>query len=510
MSQRRPFYAFCLTLCLALGLTLTAGAAEQNQSSVETALQAYRAGSLHQALKGFLQVLIADPQNVTARRYVSVISRQLVQQRDSKIKGERGAMLDRAMRLMAEQEELLLHGQQALERDDVVSAIDLLWRVQQMDPTSEQAKKLLDRVQQHLTALASPKASVAPAERLRAQGGLHYLNRQWHLAIERWQEALPQSSKAELLRRDIAKADRYLQAVLQRERADLLAVKGKDFLQQGQLAEAKAAWEEALRLVPGHPEAVEGLSQIAKQEVRRAELARQEEVDHHFNEALELYVRGRYAESRNEWRAVLALNPEHPTAKEYLAKIEEHLGSEEVSVPAGKTPPMSASSDQFKSTRVPPTGPHPIPPLIPPAPQQPATSSKTAAKPALPAAVIPGTNELGWKKAPRKETAEDHYARGVKEQTVQRPQEAIREFQKALKLDPAHQEAAKALQDLRGQMGTTVEDYYKQGLIAYSQGKRAEAIKQWRSVLAIDPQHPKARRALLKAESEGSRSLAGE
>lgn len=458
--------------------------------SVEAALQAYRSGSLPQALKGFLQVLTVDPKNATAHHYVSLISRELANQRGTRVHVERGAILDRAARLMMTEKQLLTQSRQAIARDDLVSAIELLWQVQAMDASSEEAKALFDRIRARVNAVVTFRTAAGRREQLRAQGVLSYLNRQWHPAIQRWQEALPLFPNPALLRQDIAKADRYLQASLQRERADLLVLKGKDLLQQGQLAGAKAAWQEALRLVPGHPDAVDGLNDIAKQETQQAERARQEELDRHFSDALERYARGQYAESRNEWNAVLRLNPEHSTAKEYLAKIEAHIGPPPIEHPASLGKGLSPEGVRHRISDVPsfPSNLNSVP--------DPSRSDNAS--------------DRGWKKVPRKDTAEDHYTRGIQEQTAQRSQEAIHEFEKALKLNPAHPQATKALQDLRGEISPTADDHYKQGLIAYSQGRRAEAVKEWRAVLAIDPQHPKARRALLKAESEGSRSLAGE
>ena len=44
--------------------------------------------------------------------------------------------------------------------------------------------------------------------------------------------------------------------------------------------------------------------------------------------------------------------------------------------------------------------------------------------------------------------------------------------------------------------------HYETGLVAYASGKLEDAIREWKIAVRMDPQHVKAKNALVKAQKE--------
>jgi tetratricopeptide (TPR) repeat protein len=77
--------------------------------------------------------------------------------------------------------------------------------------------------------------------------------------------------------------------------------------------------------------------------------------------------------------------------------------------------------------------------------------------------------------------------------------DSIQTFGQLAKLAPSYQDAPTLLQRAREQ---SVQAHYRQGLELYQQEKLEDAIAQWRTVLALDPQHVNAKRNLERAEAQ--------
>lgn len=101
------------------------------------------------------------------------------------------------------------------------------------------------------------------------------------------------------------------------------------------------------------------------------------------------------------------------------------------------------------------------------------------------------------------------YAAGVKKIEAGAFEEAIELFERALSEFPDHPQARQALLRARiaGEEAMKVrkvdaDRLYGLGLMLYGQGKRVEALENWRKAVALDPQHGYAGRALAHAEQE--------
>ncbi len=71
-----------------------------------------------------------------------------------------------------------------------------------------------------------------------------------------------------------------------------------------------------------------------------------------------------------------------------------------------------------------------------------------------------------------------------------------------LVLDPNNKEARQAFKDARTKSRKEIDEYYKQGVTAYAQGRYSDAIQIWNEVLDLDPEHSKAKESIGKAREK--------
>jgi tetratricopeptide (TPR) repeat protein len=107
---------------------------------------------------------------------------------------------------------------------------------------------------------------------------------------------------------------------------------------EGNLAGAMDEWKIVLEFVPGDPEATERMDLltrqiVAEQERAARDLEKQTTINTHFTQGLRLYQENDYLRSREEWRAILAIDSTHTEARDYLdrtqLKIDEMLAGRE-------------------------------------------------------------------------------------------------------------------------------------------------------------------------------------
>ena len=80
-------------------------------------------------------------------------------------------------------------------------------------------------------------------------------------------------------------------------------------------------------------------------------------------------------------------------------------------------------------------------------------------------------------------------------------------FEKVLKFDPGHPQARSYLAMVRAEMQKrqdpkAAQMHYEAGLIAYASGKLDEAMREWNTAVRMNPQHEKALNALAKVQKE--------
>jgi|GEM_PF-1997435 len=99
------------------------------------------------------------------------------------------------------------------------------------------------------------------------------------------------------------------------------------------------------------------------------------------------------------------------------------------------------------------------------------------------------------------------YERGVEQLEKEHFEEAEQSFTRVLSLDPLHSQAraylamAKA-ENLRRHDPKAAQMHYETGLIAYASGKLDEAAREWNMAIRMNPEHAKAKVALSKVQKE--------
>jgi len=80
--------------------------------------------------------------------------------------------------------------------------------------------------------------------------------------------------------------------------------------------------------------------------------------------------------------------------------------------------------------------------------------------------------------------------------------QTILKLEETLKKDPTNSKVSKELTKARARQQKLSDAFYKNGLIAYSQGNLGEAMRQCQIAVRINPQHDKARQLIWKARAE--------
>jgi len=335
---------------------------------------------------------------------------------------------------------LIQIGKEYAQNKDWVKAIDIFKTILNDNPHSEKAQYHLQAVKKELEDLIQNEE--APTTRKAYwEGALAYWNEAWSKAISHWEDVLifePTNRRATFF---ISHARQKLRNQAIGERIKFHYRKGRDFYDLQQFEVAIQSWQEVLNLNPDHAGA-KGWIEKAKNEQTLYEKEKGKEKIQKLVEAgIDLYTQERYSKSMQKWKAILVLDPAHKTAQTYLKKCQAAIRT--------------------------------------------ATSRRATSKP-----VHSSPSKRG------------HYTKGLEYLKSGDYSEAITQFEMALKRDPSHVEAAKALQKTRRSQNELAEKHYKEGLILYSQGNFSGAIKQWQIVLKTDPDHSKARRALIKVQIE--------
>jgi tetratricopeptide (TPR) repeat protein len=99
---------------------------------------------------------------------------------------------------------------------------------------------------------------------------------------------------------------------------------------EGNLPGALDEWKIYLDLAPGEPEATARLDEVTRklvveQETAVRNLEKQAEISAHFGQGLRFYQENEYVRSREEWRAILAIDSTHAEASDYLARTQVEI-----------------------------------------------------------------------------------------------------------------------------------------------------------------------------------------
>ncbi len=356
-------------------------------------------------------------------------------------------------------------------------------------------------------------------------------------SIENYRKAaeLDPSLKEALARVDIitqktsGNATAQVQATALASQTDTMALQVKEcvtrgelFFNQGQLNEAQAQWQEALRLDPSNAAAQESLNKLtqlrnadeAKVKQEQAQKSQEEEAENAKKQAeakiTDLLTQGQtsfdasnYDDAIAKWKEVLQLDPGNAVAKMNLESAEKMKASAqkpaEEALPAAPVPAAETPAAEAPAEKVPPA-----------ATEAPATET------AAPAAQAPAPVEERVQKASTQKIDEG-LSSGDLYLDIKDYASAIKEYKKVLDMDPANarakekidqaqkaltakNEEIKAVEQKKVAHEKNVSGLLTQGEVQFKQGNFDEAIQIWSEILEADPANSVAQDKIAEAK----------
>ncbi|OGR83628.1 MAG: hypothetical protein A2902_03185 [Elusimicrobia bacterium RIFCSPLOWO2_01_FULL_64_13] len=428
---------------------------------LDKAFEAYVDENFDRAIENFQKVLQIDPKDKTAQ--------QGLKHAQKKVENER--------KLMAEREEKNLKKVKGfVRREKWLDAMDVLNEILGRAPNEFEALK----IQKELRELFTRKMSVTPAPpgtRQAYQGLLLYMEKRYDEAADLWKESLtlrPDDFKLSIY------AERADQLFRESRRYDVLVVgrtRARAASAAGNYEEAVSLWKSILDFDPSDEESRRELTRAEEMLERQNRKSR---IGEHYDRGLSLFNEGRFAESLAEWQSIISIDPENEVALDYVEKIRE------------------------KGVNVPPApGAAPAPEQA--APPEPAVVEGPEAVKGPEPAVLPGAGQETPVPAPEPES--DPNEEGIAAFNRGDIRSAVEFFLNRAERSPGDAAAGEWLAKVRDEQKRLASERYQSGTVAYSQGKMVEAIREWQKALEIDPNHVPAMRALNKvAEKKGAAS----
>ncbi|HOW27869.1 MAG TPA: hypothetical protein PK876_05150 [Elusimicrobiota bacterium] len=325
-----------------------------------------------------------------------------------------------------------------------VEAINRLQDILKRVPDHTKAHKLLVSIQKEVTKLHQ-KEKPNTINWFFTKGVLAYLDKDWFLAIQMWDNVYAFDPNRVFLLNDINHAKQKLEEQQKDERIKIYSGVAWDHMRKRKYVDAKLAWDEILKFDPENIEAKEG-SKAAEEGLERETIrTRADEAQQMTQEAIESYIDKDFKKSSDLWARILEYDPGNDVAKDYLKRIEE-----------------SKNSPKYYSAGY------------------------------KPFTIPTQSSDSGYKKAL-------DFING------ERYADAIYQLEKFTRNNPDHLKAKELLENTRQTQQELAERLYKSGLTSYSQGNPGEAIKSWREALRIHPEYQKARQALIKALVEAKK-----
>ncbi|MFB0526684.1 MAG: tetratricopeptide repeat protein [bacterium] len=500
MFKRSRFYVQGLNhniLLLALFLLLALSyipaqisAAEEVSSEeyLEQGLADYDSGDYKSAMENFSEALFLDPNNKQAKDYLEKAGRKFLQEVEVKRESERIEILKRAKTVIAERKKKVKEsyekGIRHYKRGEFLRAGEGFNAVLEIEPEHKEAKKYLELIEKRLQDIVNKGEFRSVAELYYAQGIIFYIKSEWGKAISQWENVIKIDPSNKETSEFIEIAEKRRQEEEAFEKAEVLYRDGLASYNEGKINEAVKQLKEVIKFNPEHRKARELLAKAGEKvaEIKKEEEARKirETVDKSYFRGIDYYAEGQFNKAIKEWKEVLRLNPTHAGAKEYLKKARDKVA-------------RASSRERERKTTT---------------------------------------------RSAKEEKIEVYYRQGINCYLAGEFKEAIRQWEEVLKMEPSHNGAreyvAKAKERLKisGEgigyagyeeeieeyvkeletTGTTDEEkeeliamHYQDGLVAYAHGDLSQAMKEWQIVLKLDPEHKKARRAIIKLQAEMER-----
>jgi len=232
---------------------------------------------------------------------------------------------------------------------------------------------------------------------------------------------------------------------------------GMDFYQRGKLREAIAVWEEVLKDAPSH--------ELARKYLEATRVQLDKLVAEHYRKAEEYYNEDRWQEAINEWNALLGLLPGDTQVMEKIKTtrktIDEHFNIGMEHYEQGN---YSEAIKEWQQVLKWDSHYYGV--------------TENIEKASLKIKEMEAVS--------RKEIVNEYLNEGLKYYRANDYFSAVREWQKALDIDPQQKEAMDYI-------NLVVNKYFESGMEMYNNNKFMEAIGEWEKALVVNPDYEKAR-----------------
>jgi len=486
LSYKILFLAFFLLLALSyISREILPAETMSSEKYFEQGLANYEAGNYKSAMENFSEALFLDPTNKQAKYYLEKAGRKFLEEVEARRESERKEILKRAKTVIAERKKKIKEsydkGRRHYKRSEFLKAGEAFNATLEIEPEHKEAKKYLELIGKRLEEIVNKGEFETVGELYYAQGTVFYIKGEWGKAISQWENALKIDPSNKEISEFIKIAKKRRQEEESFEKAEVLYRDGLAHYNKGKINEAIKQLEEVIKFNPQHRKAQELLAKVREKvtAMKKEEKERKlrETVEKRYFRGIDYYAEGQFNKAIKEWKEVLRIDPTHRGAKDYLKKARD------------------------KIARV---------------------NSREKGK-------------KGGARSAKEEKIEVYYRQGINYYLAGGFKEAIRQWEEVLKMEPSHNGArgyiAKAKERLKisgegigysdyeeeieeyvrelEKTGTTGEEkeelitmHYQDGLVAYAHGDLSQAMKEWRIVLKLDPEHKKARRAIIKLQAE--------
>lgn len=209
-----------------------------------------------------------------------------------------------------------------------------------------------------------------------------------------------------------------------KEKVEALAQSGTEFYEAKKYGLALTEWEKALIWDPANKEIQKKIEKVsAELEI----IVNRKLIEQHVSKAYVLFEDGKLIDSVEEWKEVLKLDPTNDRAKEFIGKINDKLAKEDVAI----------LKEREKEKEI--------------------VAINTFIQ-----------------------TGDNLYDKG-------RYSEALKEYQKVLKINPQHLSANKKMVDTQFRIKMLAKEHLEKGEQLYQKNDHVTALKEFSLVLRFDP-----------------------
>jgi tetratricopeptide (TPR) repeat protein len=267
---------------------------------------------------------------------------------------------------------------------------------------------------------------------------------------------------------------------------------------EANLQQAIDEWKIVLEYVPGDEEALANMEELSdallkEQEKVTHDIEKQAAISSHFSRGLDLYQENDYMRSREEWRAILVIDSTHAVARDYLGKVDEKI-SELVDQRIRRAEQLEAQRRYTEAVG-----------------EWNNVQSLSPGNTVAQVAIRQIRSKIESQSQDLEIAAKRLRVVSLYNQSLQAFDEggyerAMKDLRTLLDLEPGHEEAKllfarakRKLIPLTAEEEAKIRGLYLMGMRYFSKDQYNEAIKEWEKILEIDPNNESVQRNIEEA-----------